>query len=187
MKRLVVSVLTALAAVLVTAPPAVAHATLSSSNPAEGASLAVAPQQIQLTFSEPVALGDNAISVIGPDGTAWTVGKVALAGAVVTAPVQPAGPAGKYTLTYRVVADDGDPQTGTVQFTLTAPAVPSTTISPQPASSSATATVAPQPTSAPQADQADDGGLPVWVWILGAVVLAAIAAVFAMRTGRSRS
>jgi hypothetical protein len=44
-------------------------------------------------------------------------------GALVTAPVQPVGPAGQYTLKYTVISDsDQRPGSGSIEFTLTQPA-----------------------------------------------------------------
>lgn len=173
--------------------PASAHTSLKSSNPAKGASLAAAPSEIVLTFSEPVQVEPGAITVTGPSGAQWTVGQVAVAGPVVTAPVTPAGPAGQYTINYRVISADGDPVRGTVPFTLTA-AVPSATSTPPTTSSSsqvaqtpttnATVTQAP----APAAQQTgDSGGIPIWVWIVGAVVVVAAGVVLGGRAGKRKT
>jgi methionine-rich copper-binding protein CopC len=169
------------AAVVATATPAFAHAELISSNPAQGASVAAPPQQVQLTFSEAVTLPDNPFTITGPDGASWTVDTPSIAGAVITIPVQPSGPAGAYTLTYKVTADDGDTETGTVAFTLTTAA--GTT-------SATTTTTEAAPTTTATASVANtsdsDSGIPVWVWILGAVILVAIGVVVALRLGRPK-
>ena len=120
-RTLLVTVLAALG-VFAATTPAWAHTTLTSSSPAAGATLATAPTQIKLTFAEAATLPAAPISITGPNGAKWTVGTPSLAGPVVTAPVTPRGPAGKYTLAYKVIADDGDLVGGSVTFTLTAPA-----------------------------------------------------------------
>ena len=120
-RTLLVTVLAALG-VFAASSPAWAHTTLTSSTPAAGATLAAAPKQVKLTFAEAVTLPAAPISVTGPNGARWTVGTPSVAGPVVTAPVTAAGPAGRYTLTYKVIAGDGDPISGTVSFTLSAPA-----------------------------------------------------------------
>jgi methionine-rich copper-binding protein CopC len=120
-RTLLVTILAALG-VLAATSPAWAHTTLTSSSPAQGATLATAPAQIKLTFAEPVTLPAAPISITGPDGMKWSVGTPSVAGPVVSAPVTPRGPAGRYTLAYKVTADDGDAITGTVAFTLAAPA-----------------------------------------------------------------
>ena len=179
--RLFAASLLALTALLAFAGPASAHAALKSSSPANGASLAAAPRKIELTFEEPVALQPDPIAVTGPDGAKWTVSTPSVTDAVITAAVLPAGPAGAYTLTYKVISDDGDKVTGEVHFTLTAPAAVPTT------ASSASPT-APVTSATPSATAAVDngGGVPAWVWILVAAVVVVAAAVVALRLRRPR-
>ncbi|MFD9739136.1 copper resistance protein CopC [Umezawaea sp. NPDC059074] len=174
-----------------TATPAFAHAELLSSDPAAGASLPAAPKQIQLTFSEAVGLPADPITVTGPDGSTWKVGTVSAAGAVITAPVVATGPAGEYVLDYKVISDDGDEIGDKVRFTLATlatPAAPTTSAAP---TTTTTTSAAPTTTSAAApaaADKpADDGGgVPVWVWIVGAVVLVGAGAFGAVWLGRSK-
>jgi hypothetical protein len=192
-RRLSAALLLAGVALVTTAAPASAHTSLKSSNPAKGASLAAAPTQIELTFNEAVGLPADPITVQGPDGTAWAVGKAVAAGAVITAPVTPAGPAGGYSIKYKVTADDGDTITGTVAFTLTAPVAPSTTSPPPSTTPSSQPSALPVSSSspavaAPASDAGGSGGLAAWAWILIAVgILAVVAfgAVLGSRRGRS--
>ena len=166
LRRTFGAVLAALLGLVVLAGPASAHTELESSSPAEGASIAAAPTQVQLTFGEPVTLPPDAVKVTGRDGTAWKVGTPSVAGGVVTVPVTPAGPAQAYTLTWQVVAKDGDNVTGTVHFTLTAAAsseaAPTTSVA---AAAQTTAPSSPAPTTT-----VDAVGIPSWIWILVAVV-----------------
>ncbi|WP_410641025.1 copper resistance protein CopC [Amycolatopsis sp. lyj-346] len=184
--RLSGAFLLALSGVLLTAGPASAHTALESSSPAEGASLAAPPRKIELTFAEPVTLQPDPISVTGPDGAKWTVGTPAVVDAVITAPVTPAGPAGAYTLTYKVVSDDGDKVTAAVHFTLTAP-VSASSAAPVSASASAAAPVSAA-SATPARPTADEigRGVPAWVWILVAVVVVVAAVVVALRLRRPR-
>src|SRR5260370_39793127 len=95
--------------------PAWAHAALVSSSPAQNASLSAPPPQVTLTFAEAVTLPKSPVLVVGPAGALWQLGEPTVAGPVVTVPVTSAnGPAGSYTLTYRVISDDGDGVSGTV-------------------------------------------------------------------------
>lgn len=189
-RRLATAFLLGAAAVLATATPAAAHAELIASDPVQDASLPAPPQQVQLTFNEPVSLDTDPVVVTGPGNVEWTVGQPTVAGAVVTAPVQATGPSGRYTLIYQVLSKDGDAVTGSVSFTLTAAAPPPTTTT----TTTATTTTTEQPptttatTSAAVAPASDpDDGVPVWVWLLGAVAVLAVAVVVALRAGRSRS
>lgn len=158
--------------------PAWAHTRLIGSSPAEGASLPVAPQQLQLTFNEPVQARFSTITVTGPDSAQWTLGQLAVHSTVVTAPVRQAGPVGPYTIDYRVLSADGHPVGGTVRFALTGP-VSATATAPRQTLPSAMSIPAPHATAA------DHGGSPVWLWIIGVVVLLGIGLIIALRLGRS--
>lgn len=120
--RTLLATILAAMGVLVSNSPAWAHTTLTSSYPAAGTTLTAAPTQVKLTFAEAVTLPAAPISITGPNGARWTVANPTVAGPVVSAPVTAHGPAGKYTLTYKVIADDGDQIGGTVAFTLSTPA-----------------------------------------------------------------
>jgi copper resistance protein C len=191
LRRLGAALLTAGLALVLSATPALAHTELRGSDPAAGAALAGPPQQVQLTFTEAVTLPDNPVTVTGPDGSRWTVGTANVAGAVVTVPVRPVGPAGDYVIDYRVVAGDGDEVTGTVGFTLTAavalPTTPPPTTTPPTTTlpSATTSTTAP---ATPQAGETTDGGgVPVWVWIIAAILLLGGGALVALRLARPKS
>ncbi|WP_103349010.1 copper resistance CopC family protein [Amycolatopsis sp. CA-128772] len=165
------AVFAALVGLVVLAGPASAHTELESSSPAEGASLATAPAQVQLTFGEPVTLPPDPVKVTGRDGTAWQIGAATVDGGVVTVPVTPSGTAQAYTLTWQVVAKDGDNVTGTVHFTLTGAA----SAAPPAASGSA----APTPTL-------DSVGIPAWIWALVAIAGLLAVIVVGVRQLRGR-
>ncbi|MFR9728053.1 copper resistance protein CopC [Saccharopolyspora sp. MS10] len=171
MKRLLAIAALTAAALLGGAGPALAHNTLVGSDPAEGARLATGPAEVRLTFDQPVRAGEgyNTVTVVGPDGSYWTDGQVRVEGTSVVAPVRPLGPAGTYTVGYRVLSDDGHPVPGKVTFELTAPG---------------TGTPAPPP-AADRDEAGTGGGMPVWPWIAGAVVLVGLGLLLALRLGRS--
>ncbi len=174
MKKVLAILTLAGAALLMTAGPAMAHNVLVSSDPANGSSVSAGPAQIRLVFDQPVQAGFNTISVVGPDGSSrWEGGSAAVDGATVTAAVRPLGPAGQYTIGYRILSADGHPVTGEVKFSLTT-------------AGSGT----PAPPSAAQStggsgQSADSGGMPVWPWIAGAVVVLGLGVVLALRLGKS--
>jgi copper resistance protein C len=164
-RRLAVALLLAGIALVATATPALAHAELLASTPPANASLANAPATVELTFDEPVTLPENALEVVGPGNVTWQLGTPTLTGATVSAPVTAQGPAGQYTLVYRVISGDGDPVSGSVAFTLTAAATPAATTAATPSS-------AAPPRTEPSAG---DGGTLLWVWLAaGAVLFAAL-------------
>ena len=184
-RRLATALALTAAATIATATPAFAHAKLIASTPTAGESLATPPPQISLTFSEPVTPAANMVTIAGADGSSWTVGQPAIAGAVVTVPVQQTGPAGAYTLTWRVVSSDGDEITGTIAFTLAGTAAPPTTNTTVTTSTTSEAPPTTAVDAAPAANE--DGGVPVWVWILiGVAVLLTATVVGARVAGGKR-
>lgn len=109
-------------AVMLTAGPAAAHATVSRSTPADGADLARAPAAVSITFDEPVGLQPGYVQVIDdtgrrvdtgpathPDGDGTTV--------AVALRTDLAGSAG-YLVSYRVVSADSHPVSGVIRFTV---------------------------------------------------------------------
>lgn len=166
MKKLAVVVAVAVLALLGLATPAFAHNSLVSSNPADQATVEKSPSKVELVFDQPVQKGDglNTVSVTGPDKTGWRTGKVEIASNVVSASLDDLGPAGSYQISYRIVSADGHPVSGEVTFSL-AKAGSGTSV------------------AAAQVDDGSDGGLPIWVWIVGAVVVLGAGLTVAMRIG----
>ncbi|GAA1213019.1 copper resistance CopC family protein [Prauserella alba] len=178
--------LVTLVALLVTAAPAAAHNQLIESDPADGASLDEAPQQVTLTFDQPVQRGAgedvNQVAVTGPDGGSWAKGDVRIDGTSVTAPLHPLGPAGEYVIGFRVLSADGHPVSEELRFTLASHG-------PGGDSPPGGQTTAPPQAGADDARSGDDGesgGIPVWVWIAAAVVLLGAGVTVALRTGSDR-
>ncbi|MGH3612372.1 MAG: copper resistance CopC family protein [Pseudonocardia sp.] len=155
---------------------AVAHTRLLSSDPADGTSLAAAPEQVSLTFNEAMQPGFSTISVVGPDGATWQAGDVTVDGPRVSIGLRPLGPAGRYEIGYRVVSNDGHPVTGNLSFTLADPGPGAATSAPTPAAD-------PAP-SGPPAALGSGSGAPVWPWIVAAVVLVGGGVAAALRLGR---
>lgn len=184
MRRLLAVALLTVFAVLGLAQPAFAHNTLTSSNPADKASIDEAPDAVTLTFNDVVQQGPgNQIVVTGPGGTTWTEadGQVEVDGTKASVDLPPLGPAGKYTIGYRILSADGHVVQNQLSFTLTKPG----------AGAAAPSSEASTPDNQAQqpADQTageDSGGLPLWVWIAGAVVLLGAGLVFALRLGKDQ-
>ncbi|TWP52690.1 copper resistance protein CopC [Lentzea tibetensis] len=173
LRRTATSLLLVIGALAFSAAPASAHTELKSSNPAAGAVLDEAPKQLELTFTEPVTLPADAVQVVSDTGS-WTIGTPSVAGAVVTVPVTPSGPAGPHTIKWKVVSEDGDPVSGSIIFALSKPvAAPTSSSAPAPTTTTTEASGTASNTPAPAA-QDSDSGLPVWVWVvIGLVVVAA--------------
>ncbi|MGV9294317.1 copper resistance CopC family protein [Amycolatopsis sp. NPDC003676] len=151
-----------------------AHSFLESSTPAKDSELSVAPAKIVLTFNEPLDRGFTELAVLGPDGaTHWESAAATVTGPALSAPVKPLGPAGKYTVQYRVVSADGHPVSGAYSFTLT-----------KAGTGAAPAAAPPSATQAAHAASDASSGIPVWVWIAAAAVLLIAGGIVAARISR---
>lgn len=156
-------------AALLCAPAADAHSVLVSSSPAANASLAASPAEAVLEFNEQVENRFTELAVLGPDGTShWEAGPASVVDDKVSAPLRPLGPAGAYTIRYRVTSADGHPVSGTIPFRLTV-AGPGVA----------------EPAVAAVAHQDGDGSVPLWPWITGGAVLLGTGFAVARRLSRA--
>ncbi|GIH94520.1 copper resistance protein CopC [Planobispora siamensis] len=159
----------------VLAPPALAHDTLKSSNPAKGAKVE-SLREVKLTFTATVRFPKV---VVRTGDAAYQDGKAAVDGPAVTQKVKDDLPPGEYVIAYRVVSSDGHPIEGEIPFTLEGTPEPSAT--PEASATdagSASASAAPPPpatASAPPSsppaaelasDEEDSGGIPGWAWLV---------------------
>ncbi|WP_394614699.1 copper resistance CopC family protein [Lentzea sp. JNUCC 0626] len=169
MKRALIAFLFAGAAVLATAAPAAAHNALIGSDPKDKTSLEVGPEMVTLTFDQDVQGGQgiNEITVVDSTGGHYEVdGDPTIKDTAVSARVNALGKAGEYKIGYRILSADGHPVSGELTFTLTKDGTGTPTA----------------PVSA-EAPSDSGGGLPIWVWIVGAVVLLGGGVFFALRGG----
>ncbi|MCF7552621.1 copper resistance protein CopC [Pseudonocardia sp. WMMC193] len=157
--------------------PALAHEDLLSSTPAEGSALDEPPSMVTLEFSAAPSPSFVATTVTAADGTRVDAGAPLVTGPVVTIPVRTDIPAGTYAIGYRVTSNDGHPITGQVTYSVATSGVVTASSTPAPVSTPS----APAP--APAA--AEEGGSPVWPWLIGIVaVIVAVSAVVVRRLGR---
>src|SRR6266540_6441679 len=116
-----------MAFVLVPATPASAHASLLTTTPAAGYSVASSPPALTLVFDQPVSVRGTPLRVDGPGG-AVELGAARLSSGDrwLTAAVPRLLARGQYTVTWQVVAEDGDVVGGSYSFAVgTAAAVSS--------------------------------------------------------------
>lgn len=115
--RTAIMVILALGAIGVSASPAVAHATLLQTTPANETVVDEAPDSVELRFSESVKASTGGVTVFGPEGDRADRGAVERAedGTLVTAPIDAEGQ-GSYTVAWRVTSDDGHTITGSFVF-----------------------------------------------------------------------
>ena len=161
MRRFAAMVLLIAAMAVSGTPAAWAHAVRVAADPAPDATLSSGPARVTATFNEQLQPSFAAMTVVGPDGNLWSDGSPDVAGATVSVAVRPLGPAGAYTVNYRVTSADGHVVSGSWSFTLTVAG----TGAPGPSASAGTA----------------DTGLPVWPFLAGAAVIVAGGAAWVLR------
>ena len=103
------------AAALLVAGTALGHAHLTASVPA-GGSVGKAPQRVVLTFSEAARITAMTLQRDGEEAHKVTP-LPTVASANITIPVPRLAP-GRYTLSWRVLGDDGHVVSGTLHFTV---------------------------------------------------------------------
>ncbi|MFC6011663.1 copper resistance CopC family protein [Nocardia lasii] len=154
---------------LFAAGTASAHSGAVSSVPENGSTIEVGPARASVTFNEELQQNFPSLTVVGPDGKLWSKGKAQVDGRSVSVEVGELGPVGEYTIAFRVTSADGHPVSGTRTFTLSKPGTGT-------------------PGARPGAETEDDGGsggVPVWVFIVGGVVLFGAGLAVALLGGRS--
>lgn len=111
---------TAVVAATLASPFASAHATLKSSNPEAGATLAAAPKEISLTFNEKIEEAFSTITLADGQGkeVAAEKAKVDAADPAVLRLVAPVLSPGPYTVTWAVAGHDGHRRKGDFKFTV---------------------------------------------------------------------
>lgn len=187
----------ALAATALTAAPvpALAHDTLLSSTPQDGAATQEAPQEIELTFSAPPQDVGTQIRVTDAEGADVTQGAPEIQGdAAVQDLAESAQEPGEYTVVWRVVSSDGHPIEGTFDYTVdggaegAASASSGSTPSQDAAEGAGSAAATPEDAQGASSEESDDdGGSAVTLLVVGGIaVLGAVAAAIVMMRRMSR-
>lgn len=141
-----------------------AHSAVVGSDPADGATVDTGPERVTITFNEPLQPTFPAMTVVGPDGNLWSKSDPVVEGRDLSVAVGELGPAGLYRVAFRVTSADGHVVGGERTFTLSAPGQGT-----------------PGPAANAQSSGEDSGGgVPVWVYIAGAVVLFGAGLAFAL-------
>lgn len=104
---------------------ALAHTKLVRSTPAAGSSVAKAPTELRLTFSEKVELAMSRVKLLDANGQEVALARLADgddAGKTVVAAVRSTLAPGTYTVTWQVAGRDGHPVRGQFSFVVGAAA-----------------------------------------------------------------
>ncbi|MFD8971970.1 copper resistance CopC/CopD family protein [Streptomyces sp. NPDC059593] len=127
--RLLILAAALLGTLLAGAAPASAHAALTGSDPRDGAVVATAPKEVNLTFSEQVAMSADSIRVLDPAGRRADTGEIRdlCSGSVVRYGVglRAGLPDGTYTVAWQTVSADSHPIAGAFTFSIGAPSTTS--------------------------------------------------------------
>ncbi|CCK28979.1 integral membrane protein [Streptomyces davaonensis JCM 4913] len=131
-RTLVLLLLAAAGLLLAGAGPVSAHAALTGSDPQQGAVVDQAPDRISLTFSEDIALSDDSLRVLAPDGKRVDTGKPSgVSGTTYAVNLKSGLADGTYTVSYQVVSADSHPVAGAYTFSIGAPSATTVSVSDQ--------------------------------------------------------
>lgn len=117
--RLAAAIFAAVFASILHTGLAFAHATLIATEPADGATVAAAPQTITLRFSEPAR--PLAARLIHPDGRSEILKEIGQKGAIIVLTMPSGLENGTHILSWRVASSDGHPVAGGLVFSVGAP------------------------------------------------------------------
>ena len=101
--------------------PALAHAHLKSATPAAGSTVATAPTELDLKFSEGLNLKFTGVTIAGTAKAAVATGDAALGAGddtTLVVPVSDTLVAGTYTVAWHALSTDGHKTNGTYKFTV---------------------------------------------------------------------
>ena len=195
--RLAAVVAASAALAVLPALPASAHNYVVATTPAKGAVVTAQPGTVSLETNEALldVEGGSVIQVQGPDGRYYGDGCAVVDGPVATTQTQ-LGEPGEYTVTWRVVSTDGHPISGTWTFTWQpVDGIALAEGSDEPGACGGGSAAAEPAASAPASesespDETSDAASAApldALWIVGGVLLAAVAAIITWLVIRRRA
>ena len=190
--HLLATTVVAFAAILggaVLVSPAQAHSELVSTSPEDGAILDAPPTTVSFTFNEDLLPDFVRFIATDPSGQTGDVPVSSVEGPTATIAWPADAPGGQWTVSYRVVSQDGHPIEGGITFSYDGPAPTSsgplpTSASPDPTTAAPTSaeptSATPSPSVSPAADTSS-GGLSGWAIAgLAVAVIAVVGVVLAL-------
>jgi copper resistance protein C len=170
-RRILLVLVVAVVTLVFAAGPAAAHTELISTTPADQQTVGRTPAVVVLIFDESLLAMGTQVVVTGPQGPVQ-IGTPDVAETRVSQNLQ-GGPAGHYTVAWRVTAADGHPLSGTFTFTTAA------------AGNGAAATLELDE-GRNSAETTASTGRSTWMWLLGGIAfLAVVVALTRKLTRRS--
>ena len=184
MKTLATLLTTVVAAMFIAIPaPAAAHAALATSSPVDGTQLDRMPGAVSITLNERVrtpaflVLTDERDARVNSDQV-----RIGSDGKTVITEVPTDADPGEYSMSYRVVSEDGHPVTGTIGFTVEQPSSPSPA-DPSQSSSVSPSTPATEDLAAPAAEVDDGGNWSTILTVLGFFAVSMVGLILFVRAG----
>lgn len=181
------------AATLLSPAAASAHDVLIDSSPAAGTSVDTLPGALTLTFSADLISGDGTtgVQVTAPGGADVKSGDPVVEGPVVTVPLTGDGPAGEYSVIWRVVSSDGHPISGEFVFEVLTGTEPAATPTSEPTTAPPTAPAATEAPAETPDDESSDAASEAFLspGVIAAITVGALFVVglaLAMIRARSR-
>ena len=119
-RRVLCSLIFPVLALLVLPAGAAAHEELREAAPADGDTVAIAPDELRLTFINTVQLGLAHLTLVGPEGAVELaeLRRASDAAHVLVGPIRGPLVAGTYTVRWQVAGPDGHPVRGEYTFTI---------------------------------------------------------------------
>jgi methionine-rich copper-binding protein CopC len=118
-RRACANLILATVATLGVGAPAMAHAELESSSPADGAELEAVPAVLSFTFGETLIAAGHAITLTDLEtGSRFALPEVEVDSRTASVTWPDSAAAGEYRAAYRVVSADGHPISGSITFTI---------------------------------------------------------------------
>lgn len=155
---------------------ALAHASLVSSDPADGTTLTASPASISATFAEAFDTGRSSMELLGPDGATLTTNAAAASATAESMTISGYGTLapGLYSVRWTTITpDDNGIERGTFRFTMAAPVEGSG--QPGSASPGTAATPIASPGAAAGGGSGGSGDIAVALVVLAALVIAGLA------------
>lgn len=155
---------------------ALAHASLVSSDPADGTTLTASPASISATFAEAFDTGRSSMELLGPDGATRATNAAAASATAESMTISGYGTLapGLYSVRWTTITpDDNGIERGTFRFTMAAPVEGSG--QPGSASPGTAATPIASPGAAAGGGSGGSGDIAVALVVLAALVIAGLA------------